>query len=169
MPFVDLRKAEPGEYPALWPLFHDTIHYVNCRDYSAEQIAVWAPDKIEMSRWIRRMEQIDPWVAIIDKQLVGFTDLQADGLVDMFYVHHQWQGQGIGKRLFEVIDGRASELGLVELHSHVSITARPFFESRGFRVEKPQEVTISGVVLQNFLMRKTLFTSQAREDTGSAS
>ncbi|RCS50516.1 GNAT family N-acetyltransferase [Bremerella cremea] len=153
---IAIRKAQREEYSALWQLFHDTIHKVNCRDYSPDQLAVWAPDKIEMSRWIDRIEKVNPWVAVAGEQLVGFADLQADGLVDMFFVHHQWQTQGIGKRLFQTINQQAKRLGLFELYSHVSITARPFFEAQGFQVETPQDVTMSGVVLRNYVMRKTL-------------
>ncbi|PQO33987.1 GNAT family N-acetyltransferase [Blastopirellula marina] len=167
MPSVNVRKALPEDYPALWTLFFDTIHHVNRQDYTPEQIAAWAPAEIELPRWIQRMEQIDPWVAFGEGQPVGFADLQDDGLVDMFFVHHQWQGQGIGKRLFEEIDLKASQLQLTELYSHVSITARPFFAARGFYVETPQEVTIAGVVLQNFLMRKSLATSAASEGNRS--
>jgi putative acetyltransferase len=38
----------------------------------------------------------------------------------------------------------------------VSITARPFFEHFGFVVEAPQQVTVRGVVFDNFRMRKTV-------------
>lgn len=156
MPTIEIRRALPDEYPSLWRLFHQTIHQVNCRDYSPEQLAVWAPDEIEMPRWIARMEGIDPLVAVCENQIVGFTDLQPDGLIDMFFVDHQRQGEGIGKRLFQAIETEADRLGLAELHSHVSITARPFFASRGFVVETEQEVNLQGVILRNFLMRKLL-------------
>ncbi|MGL5364343.1 MAG: GNAT family N-acetyltransferase, partial [Plesiomonas shigelloides] len=39
-------------------------------------------------------------------------------------------------------------------YSHVSITAKPFFERFGFRVVKKQQVAINGQVLTNFLMEK---------------
>ncbi|MEE1466132.1 MAG: GNAT family N-acetyltransferase, partial [Clostridium sp.] len=38
--------------------------------------------------------------------------------------------------------------------THASITARPFFEKRGYRVVKEQEVERSGVVLTNYVMIK---------------
>lgn len=168
MPSINVRKAQPEDYPALWKLFFDTIHHVNRQDYTPEQIAAWTPAQIELPRWVQRMAQIDPWLAVAAGQLVGFADLQHDGLVDMFFVHYQWQGQGVGKRLFAEIDFKASQLGLTELFSHVSITARPFFESRGFLVDASQEVTIGGIVLQNFLMRKPLATSAASEGSRSS-
>lgn len=38
--------------------------------------------------------------------------------------------------------------------THASITARPFFEKRGYRVKKEQTVIRHGVALQNFVMEK---------------
>ena len=51
-------------------LFYDTVHTVNCRDYSAEQ----------------------------NGQIVGFGDISRDGYLDRLYVHarFQWQGAAAG-------------------------------------------------------------------------
>ena len=38
--------------------------------------------------------------------------------------------------------------------THVSITARPFFEKRGYRVVKEQQVERRGIRLTNFVMEK---------------
>lgn len=35
------------------------------------------------------------------------------------------------------------------------MTARPFFEKRGYRVEQEQQVVRRGVTLTNFIMKKT--------------
>ncbi|WP_165698891.1 GNAT family N-acetyltransferase [Bremerella volcania] len=153
---MDVRQAKPEEYPVLWQLFHDTVHHVNRKDYTSQQLAAWAPDEVDLSRWALRMEGVGPMVVVIGDEIVGFSDVQADGLVDMFYVHHRWQRKGVGSRLFAEIHRRTEQMKLHELHSHVSITACPFFESHGFKVVTPQQVTINGVTLKNFLMKKPL-------------
>lgn len=38
--------------------------------------------------------------------------------------------------------------------THASITARPFFEKRGYRVVKEQQVERRGIRLTNFVMKK---------------
>ena len=156
---LTIRKVAAGEERALWQLYHDTIHHVNSRDYSPEQLQAWAPDEIEMGKWIEKIQRIEPWVCVIDEQITGYADLQPDGLIDHFFVHHGYQRQGVGRRLFETIEEAAKVLGLRTLHAHVSITARPFFESRGFLVLLQQEVTIGTVVLTNFKMIKRLHPS----------
>ena len=41
-----------------------------------------------------------------------------------------------------------------EIKTYASITAKPFFESRGYAVVKEQEVERSGVKLKNYEMLK---------------
>jgi len=36
------------------------------------------------------------------------------------------------------------------------LTARPFFERKGYRVDREQQIDRGGVLLTNFLMYKTL-------------
>ena len=153
---MKIRKFRPGEELLLKQLFFHTIRTINRRDYSEAQVRAWAPDEIEDSRWLRHVEATKPWVCELDGRIAGYTDLQDDGYIDHFYVHHECQGQGVGKALFAHIEAEALRRGLGELYSHVSLTARPFFESRGFRVEKRQQVRMGEEALTNFVMRKRL-------------
>ena len=38
--------------------------------------------------------------------------------------------------------------------THASITAKPFFEKRGYKVVKEQKIERQGIFLTNFLMKK---------------
>lgn len=140
----------------LWLLFFNTIRTVNARDYSPEQLEVWAPETKDEDRWIERMEGIQPFVCVVDGQIVGYAGIVDDGYVDHFYVHHQWQRKGAGSALMAQLEQVAIEKSYPQMTSDVSLTARPFFESKGFQVVTPQEVVRDSVVLQNFKMRKSL-------------
>ncbi|RAZ31327.1 hypothetical protein [Microbacterium sp. SMR1] len=54
---------------------------------------------------------------------------------------------------------RARSAATPELTSDVSIAARPFFESVGFRVVREQHPVKEGVELTNYRMRKVLSPS----------
>lgn len=151
-----VRKYQPGEETELWRLYFNTIRTVASRDYTFEQVRAWAPDEVDPERWRRKIEAINPFVCVHEQIIVGYADLQPTGYIDHFYVHHRWQGQGVGKRLFETVESEATLQEIVQLSADVSITARPFFESRGFRVVAPQEVTLGTVILRNFKMTKTI-------------
>ena len=51
---------------------------------------------------------------------------------------------------------------------HASITARPFFEQRGYRVVRQQQVERGGVLLTNFVMEKVRPCPGAAQQAGAA-
>ncbi len=109
-----------------------------------------------MGEWRSRLARNAPFIALHNAQLVGFADLQADGYIDQFFVHHRWQGKGVGKLLMTTLETRAREMRLGELTSNVSITARPFFEARGFVVTCIQQVCGGTTTFINYRMAKAL-------------
>jgi len=153
---MHIRKYQSGEELELWRLFYDSVRKVAIRDYTAEQVAAWAPDTMDEAHWRARIESNNPFVCEHEGQIVGYADLQPSGYIDHFFVHHQWQGQGVAKALFATIEADAKRQQLAELWANVSITARPFFESRGFLVVAEQDVAVRGVTLRNFKMVKRL-------------
>lgn len=154
---MQIRRYKAGEETELWNIFFHTIRNVNIRDYTHEQVEAWAPDEINPEDWRARIAGMNPFVCLNDaKKIVGYAALLESGYVDHFYVHHLHQRQGVGKLLMQKTETTATKIGLQALISDVSITARPFFESRGFEVVAPQEVTLRGVVFKNFKMKKIL-------------
>lgn len=149
-----VRKYRPGEEMRLWELFFHSVRQVAIRNYSAKQVAAWAPDTLDETHWRVRIENNNPYVCEIDGQIVGFADLQPSGYIDHFFVDYRHQRQGVAKALFATIETEAKRQNLAELWANVSITARPFFESRGFVVVAAQQVSVRGETLQNFRMSR---------------
>ena len=116
----------------------------------------WAPDSIDREARALRHASKPTWIAETAGMMIGFSDLEPDGHVDCMYVHPDHQGRGVATRLLVEVESTAREQGLNRLYSEVSITARPFFECRGFRVIAPQIVTARGQKFLNFRMEKSL-------------
>ena len=149
---MEIRKFREGDERELWNLFYNTIHNVNSQDYDANQIAAWAPDDLDINIAIQKFREIDPFVVIKDGKIIGYADIQSDGYIDHFYCHHSFQRQGVGSMLFSALEKEARERGILEMHSNVSITARPFFEAMGFSVEKEQVLQVKDQKLKNYRM-----------------
>lgn len=101
-----------------------------------------------------------PFVVVEGAQILGYSDLQPDGLIDHFYCHHQAQRRGVGSLLMNTIFNKAKQAKLDRLYSFVSITAKPFYLHFGFKVVRPNEAEIRGVLLNNFLMERLLDNEQ---------
>jgi putative acetyltransferase len=151
---IVIRKFKASDAPALREIFFNTIRNVNIRDYSEVQVNAWAPENYDESTWYDRISNINPLVATLDKVIVGYADIQNDGYIDHFFCHWNYQGQGIGKSLMTEIFVIGKVKGIKRFYSHVSITARPFFEHFGFCLVKEQQVEIRGEILTNYVMEK---------------
>jgi putative acetyltransferase len=106
--------------------------------------------------WAARVTANAPWVAEQAGRIVGFADLQADGLIDMCFVAPEAAGRGVGNALMAAILARARHLGLAALHAQVSLTAQPFFQRHGFEIEVRQCVSLRGQQFANVRMVKPL-------------
>ncbi len=153
---VEIRPYKIGDTDAIMELFYHTVHQVNCRDYTPEQIDAWAPANINREVWIQRLHRQFTFVVEKDRQIVGFGQLEATGHIDCFYCHKDFQGQGIGTKLLDRIECQAHSLGLSRLFAEVSITARLFFERKGFNAIRSQTVELRGQRFINFVMEKLI-------------
>lgn len=149
---MKIRQATPQDASEIMKLFYETIHAINIRDYSQEQVNAWAPETMTVDRWIKRQDTKQTFVADHNGKVIGFAELESDGHIDCFYTHKDFQSQGVGTQLLETIVTQATQLQLSRLFVEVSITARPFFERRGFAIVKSQEVECRGAKLLNFVM-----------------
>lgn len=154
---ITIRSYNETDAPFLAAIYFNTIHKINAKDYSPEQLNAWAPsDSLETEGWMRKWKKIPPIVALIDNKIVGFAELEDNGHIDCFYCHHEHQGCGVGSALIKEIEHRAKKNKINKIFAEVSITAKPFFETKGFAVIKKQSVNIRGMTLTNFVMEKLL-------------
>lgn len=151
---IEIRNYERTDAYVTWTLKFQTIRNINIRDYSSEQVIAWAPDNMDMDTWTKRIDDIKPFIAEIDGQVVGFADLQQDGYIDHFFCHQDYQGIGVGRALMEQIFYIGRARGLSRYYSCVSLTARPFFERYGFDIIKEQQMEVNGLSIPNFVMEK---------------
>ncbi|MCZ2366593.1 GNAT family N-acetyltransferase [Vibrio diabolicus] len=151
---LSIRRYRTEDAPILWTLFYHTVRVINRRDYTELQVSAWAPSDFDLNSWQRTMDTIQPYIAEIEGQVVDYCDLQSDGLIDHFFCHHEYQGQGIGRDLMSFLFSQAKVQGIERLYSEVSITARPFYEKMGFTVKVQQRAEVRGETLTNFMMEK---------------
>lgn len=153
---INIRKFQLGDEAQLRDLLLNTIKYINSKDYTQAQIKVWSEQIKDELAWRHYISELKPFVAQIDTKIVGYADLQADGYIDHFYCHWQYQRKGIGKALMHTLIDNAQNLQIKRLYSQVSITAKPFYEHFGFTVTAKQQVTLGQQQLINFMMEKRI-------------
>ena len=149
---VTLRPYRPADCPALAKLFTETVHTVCAADYTPAQLDAWAPAcGPDLAAWDKSFRAHRTLVAELDGRLAGFGDLDpAAGYLDRLYVHKDLQGRGVATALCNALEEAAAG----PVVTHASVTARPFFARRGYRVLRAQQVERRGVTLANYVMEK---------------
>ncbi|MCA3244196.1 MAG: GNAT family N-acetyltransferase [Alphaproteobacteria bacterium] len=126
-----IRPYQPGDELGMAFAHSQSILQLCSRDYPAEAIVKWAVKKPE--KYLRNSQQGETfWVAEQNDQIIGFAAWEKQELSG-FYLHPEYVGQGVGRRLFEVLeqDYRAKTNATAwQLES--TITAKPFYEAMGF-------------------------------------
>lgn len=153
---ITIREYKESDASALWAIFYHTVRCVNIRDYSQEQVEAWAPDTFPSDIWQQKMREAQPFIAEIGNDIVGYADLQENGLINYFYCHAEHQGKGVGRCLIEHVLNVGESKGMRFFYSNVSVTARPFYEKFGFKVTQEQIVEVRGQQLINFVMEKRI-------------
>ena len=85
---------------------------------------------------------------------MGFGDIDQTGYLDRLYIHKDYQGKGIAKALCDMLEDYPKT---EKITVHASITAKGFFEKRGYKTVKEQTVVRGGISLTNFVMEKVLW------------
>ena len=151
-----IRLFEPQDVEQIAQLFHNTVRRINIQDYSLAQVEAWSPDDLYFRDWLKICSSRFTYVAEDNDQIIGFGELEENGHIDCFYVHHKHQGQKVGTKIYQAIKDKAIALNISRLYTEASITARPFFLKQGFSQLKEQQVVCRGEKFTNYLMENIL-------------
>lgn len=164
---LSIRPFQLGDETALLKVFQSSVHLLATQAYTPEQVHAWAPPDRDADEWRTRMQTLRPFVVTLGDEIIAYADLQADGLIDHFFVAGPHAGQGIGDRLMRHLITEADRLGLDTLHAHVSLNAQSFFAKHGFHVLRQGLPVLRAVAIPNALMQRRRGSpgAPAREQT----
>ena len=145
-----IREYQSTDCKELSELFYNTVHTVNAKDYTKEQLNAWATGNVDLEQWNKSLQEHYSIVVVDDEIIVGFGDIDKTGYLDRLYVHKDYQGKGIATTICDMLEQAVQG----KIVTHASITAKPFFEKRGYTVIMEQRVVRQGIVLTNFVMER---------------
>lgn len=169
---IKLRTAVFGDIPAIVEMYRGTVHTVNAKDYTPAQIKVWADGAVNYPRWEKAINEQYFVIAEINttpglkpdpslkkegnKIIAGFSSIAKDGYLDFMYVSKDYQRCGVASTLLNEIERKAREQKNPEIYSHVSKTARGFFQKMGYEHKEDIRDLYKGELFVNALMVKKL-------------
>ena len=108
---------------------------------------------MDLAAWDRSLARHFTVVALSGTGVpVGFGDMARDGYLDRLYVHRDAQRQGVAASA--ICTALEAFVAAPVFTVRASLTARPFFLARGYRVVEKLQVERRGVLLASLLMEK---------------
>lgn len=144
-----IRKYKSSDCKELIELFYNTVHTINAKDYTEEQLIVWTGN-MNLQEWDKSLQEHYTVIAVENEKVIGFGDIDRTGYLDRLYVHKDFQRKGIATAICNKLEQSINN----SITTHASITAKPFFEKRGYRVLREQQVVRKGILLTNYVMEK---------------
>ena len=151
-----VRKYHSKNCHKIAELFYDTIHSVNAADYTKTQLDAWAPKNMDLCEWDSKLSNNYSVVVEKDNMIIGFGIADETGYFDLLYIHKDYQGIGAATLIADNIEEYIYHKGIKIITIAASITAKPFFEKRGYLVLQEQNVECRGQCFNNFKMQKKL-------------
>lgn len=151
------RKAILSDIPELRELVKSTIRAINKADYEADEIEDWASCSDDLAHLEDLITHLYFIVSLDDEGLItGCSSIRKDGYLHSMFIHKDYQQRGIASFLLSKMEEYAAEQHMTVITSEVSITAKPFFEKKGYKVEKEQKRRAKNLYLTNYWMKKVL-------------
>jgi len=151
-----LRLAIPADLREMQQIYIETIQEVCIQDYNQQQIDEWKSTVKNTSRWENVLKNQLVVIAEKNNKMVGFGTLRDGNYIDFFYIHKNFQRQGIADTILSQLETQARKSGNSYITSDISITAKPFFEKKGFVILKEQINIRNGIELINYKMEKAI-------------
>ena len=148
---MKIREYKSSDCNEIADLFYNTVHFINAKDYTEDQLNVWATGNINIDKWNESF--LNNYTVVVEEDgiIIGFGDINNEGYLDRLYVHKDYQSIGVATAICDRLEKKYE---VERITTHASITAKSFFEKRGYRVIKKQFVEREGVRLINYIMEK---------------
>jgi putative acetyltransferase len=151
-----IRPVLQSDFGAIGRVFHDAVRQIAKRDYSEEQVRAWSPGELDAAHWQRRTAKLEVRVAVLESVVAGFIGFSHSGYIDLLFVRPEFVRRGIARALLLEVERVIGQLGVETASTEASLTARGFFQARGYSTVREQTVCCGGVELRNCRMEKVL-------------
>ncbi len=155
-----IRPYQTSDNDALIAIFYAAVHQIDEQYYSKKEKMAWAPVPPDYTFWYRRLNQKQPFVAVINTMIVGFIELDPDGHIDCLYVHPDYQRCGVAMTLYQALEKSAYQQKIQRLFVEASLLAKPFFDKNGFQVLSQNQASRQDCLLTYYCMEKILISHE---------
>ena len=130
-----VRQALETDAPAATEILRRSISVLCAADHhnDPDRLEAWLKNKTvsNVAAWIRSPDNYCV-VASIGDAVRGFGAMTLKGEIMLCYVDPDTRFRGVSATMLDALERKAQVLGLAEVHLDGTVTARRFYEERGY-------------------------------------
>ena len=164
---IFIRPATSEDVEEMANIFVTCVKTLNIKDYTDEQIEIMVTF-CDAQSYLEEIKTGGSIFVAEAKSIIGFASLaKSRGHIDDLFVDPDYTRQGIGTLLLETLEQVALQKQRSQLSVMASLTARPFYLSRGFEYVENSKILdvatgieIPGVDMIKILPSNSIHNSQ---------
>lgn len=155
-----IRKGKMDDIESVMNVHRRSIREICSKDYNEEQIAKWSDVNYSMEIWTKTINDDCYYVYERDSQIVGFCHalLRENNIGEIvgMYFAPEIKGLGLGAKIFSLCMDYLDNQKVDKVIIHGTKTAKPFYESMGFKTVEKKESNIRGAIIESYLLEKKI-------------
>ncbi|NCN87092.1 GNAT family N-acetyltransferase [archaeon] len=124
---MNIVRAKSGDYREISLLRHLAIQGVSSSEYSSVLLASNSPEGV-----LEELEEETVFALIDGDKFVATVSLDGNQISGL-YVHRDYSGKGIGKKLLNYIEGYCKKEGVGEVYLYSTKDSFPFYYKNGYQ------------------------------------
>lgn len=139
-----ISRATDTDLPLMQRLFYQTVTMYGSKIFTKAEVKIYSRLALDKNHWIQKFKDDFIYNAKLNGEIIGSFTLNKNGDIEYIFVHQNYQGRGIAKKLYQKLEEVAKDAGVETLTTQINPNTKAFFEKNNFRVVKNIEKVAGG-------------------------
>lgn len=131
-----ISRATDTDLPLMQRLFYQTVTMYGSRIFTKAEVKIYSRLALDKNHWIQKFKDDFIYNAKLNGEIIGSFTLNKNGDIEYIFVHQNYQGRGIAKKLYQKLEEVAKNAGLEILTTQINPNTKAFFEKNDFKIIK---------------------------------
>ncbi len=146
----EISRAAITDFPLMKHLFYQTVSNFGSKLFTKEEIKEYSRLVTDTKYWKQKFDHNFIFAAKLNGEILGIISMGPTGIIEILFVHQNYQGRSIAKKLYQTIEDTARTHNISVLRSHVFPLTRAFYENNGFEIIADVKETASGESITSY-------------------
>jgi len=139
-----ISRATDSDLPLMQRLFYQTVTIYGSKIFTKSEVKIFSRLALDKNHWKQKFVNDFIYNAKLNGEVIGSFTLSKNGEIEYVFVHQNYQGRGIAKKLYETLERVAKEAGIDILTTSINSNTKDFFRKNGFKIIKNAEKVAGG-------------------------